>query len=240
MKSTDEFLIEALRHVLPDRVIRRLPSLYYAINRYRFRLFNRPKISKETSKARFRRERQGFFNRFCKGKGLDIGYGGDLIVPSARGRDIEDGDAQKLPGIESESFDFVYSSHLLEHICEPEKALIRWWEVVRPGGHLILFVPERDLFEKRSRLPSNFSTDHKRFFLLNCDDPPDTLGVVPLVGRLLPDADIVYQAVCNEDYRDPGPGKHPEGEYSIEVVLRKRDRSSNAPPQAKVSHERFV
>lgn len=225
MKSADELLIEACRHLLPDRVVRRLPAIYYALNRYRYRLFSRPYIAKETSKARARRERQGFFDRFCQGAGLDIGYGGDLIVPTARGWDVEDGDAQELPGVGPNSFDFVYSSHLLEHIQDPAKAVARWWDVVRPAGYLILYLPERDLFEKRTRLPSDFSADHKHFFLLDRDDPPDTIGVLPLIHRMLRGAEIVYGTICNEGYRDPGSGSHPEGEYSIEIVVAKQAKS---------------
>ena len=47
----------------------------------------------ETAKAHARREREGFFDKYCKGEGLDIGYGGDPVVPDCSGQDFRNGDA---------------------------------------------------------------------------------------------------------------------------------------------------
>ena len=72
--------------------------------------------------------------------GLDIGYGGDLVKPNAQGFDMEHGDAMKLPGISRKAYDFVYSSHTLEHMPNPDIGLLNWWDCVKPGGFLILTV----------------------------------------------------------------------------------------------------
>lgn len=181
----------------------------------------RPRRAGETSKARPRRVREGFFDANCQGAGLDVGFGGDLVTESCRGWDVEHGDAELLGGVADGSFDFVYSSHTLEHVGSTERALGNWWRVLRPGGRLILYVPDRDLYEKRTRLPSRFNPDHKRFFLLERDDPPDTVGLLPLVRRVLPDADVVYAKVCDFGHSVRDPTRHSDGEYSIEVVLRK-------------------
>ncbi|MCK4951575.1 MAG: hypothetical protein KAS48_07135, partial [Gammaproteobacteria bacterium] len=61
----------------------------------------------ETYKAHGRRSRESFFEKYCQGKGLDVGYAGDSIVKTAQGWDFEHGDAQYLNGLEDESFDFV-------------------------------------------------------------------------------------------------------------------------------------
>lgn len=179
-----------------------------------------PRVA-ETSKAAPRREREGFFDAFCQGQGLDIGYGGDLLVPNCRGWDVEDGDAQYLRGIAAESFDFVYSSHTLEHLVDPAAALANWWRAVKPGGHLILYIPHRDLFERRKTLPSRFNSDHRHFFLPDRDDPPHTLGIVPLIERTLDGSEIVYARECREGYAVRHPLAPSRGEYSIEVVVRK-------------------
>jgi len=42
----------------------------------------------ETFHAHNRREREGFFEKYCKGEGLDIGYGSDPITPTVCGWDI--------------------------------------------------------------------------------------------------------------------------------------------------------
>lgn len=76
-----------------------------------------------------------------KGKGIDIGAGGDTISPSARSFDVEDGDANRIDEYFTEPFDYVFSSHCLEHMKNPPDALQRWWKMVKPGGHLIFWYP---------------------------------------------------------------------------------------------------
>jgi hypothetical protein len=105
--SLENALIKSLTAILPVWAFKRLPTLYYRLNRYRFRFMSRPVMLKETSKAKLRRQKEGFFDRFFVGKGLDVGYGGDLVVPNCRGWDVEDGDAHDLRGVADESFDFV-------------------------------------------------------------------------------------------------------------------------------------
>lgn len=192
-------------------------------------LLGRKRAYGETHKAHARRVREKFFERYCRGRGLDIGYGGDPVTPDVQGWDFEHGDAQLLRGLDDESFDFVYSSHLLEHLPDCELALKNWWRVLKPGGYLILYLPHRDLYEKKTRLPSRFNSDHKHFFLPERDEPPDTLGVVPLLERALPGVCLVYCKTCDEGYVDPGPERPSEGEFSIEVVARKPAAS---PPGA--------
>ena len=109
-----------------------------------------------------------YSERWFVGRGLDIGAGPDGLGRShtwphatIREWDLADGDATTLPGLAAESFDFVYSSHCLEHLDEPGRALRRWWEVVKPGGHLIVVVPDFQLYE-HLKWPSRIQPDgHK-------------------------------------------------------------------------------
>ena len=187
----------------------------------RYRLFGRPNAALESTKARERRQKEGFFNDFCVGKGLDVGYGGDLLTPGCIGWDMEHGDAQYLQGVPDESYDFVSSSHTLEHMVDPLVSLKNWWRVVRRGGYLILYLPHRDLYEKKKTLPSRWNLDHKHFFLLNENDPPDTLGVLPLIARSLEGYEIMVARDCSEGHTITDPELHSNGEYSIEVILKK-------------------
>src|SRR4051812_17208610 len=82
------------------------------------------------------------------GQGIDIGCGEDPVIPNARRFDVEDGDANNILEYVKGKFDFVYSSHCLEHMHDPRKTLQDWWELVKPGGHLILIVPDEDLYEQ--------------------------------------------------------------------------------------------
>ena len=185
-------------------------------------LLGRKRNYGETHKAQARRQREDFFNKYCQGRGLDIGYGGDPVVANVRGWDFEHGDAQLLRGLDDASYDFVYSSHLLEHLPDVELALSNWWRVLKPGGYLLLYLPHRDLYEKKTTLPSRFNEDHAHFFMPELDAAPDTIGIVPLVKRLLTDAEIIYCKTCDEGYVNPGDELPSEGEFSIELVVKKK------------------
>jgi len=107
-----------------------------------------------------------FPKKFLNGSVLDIGSGGDKICEWAQGFDKEDGDANNIVDfVGVESFDTVHSSHCLEHMVDPCKALAEWWSVVKKGGYLILIVPEENLYEQWI-FPSYFNDDHKSTFRL--------------------------------------------------------------------------
>lgn len=192
-----------------------------AYQRIRFLIFGRPYVTAETTKAHKRREKEGFFNKYCQGKGLDIGYGGDPVVPGVKGWDWEHGDAQRLRRLKDETFDFVYSSHVIEHMTIPAVALKNWWRVLKRGGYLIVYGPHRDLYEKKKYLPSNWNQDHKHFYLLDRDESPDTKGIIPLIERVLPEGKIIYAKECSEGHTIIDPNRHSDGEYSFEVVVQK-------------------
>jgi len=183
----------------------------------------------ETIKAEARRIREGFFDRFCQGKGIDIGCGspkGPNPVDVLRGVidtwDIEQGDATFMLGVPDDHYDFAYSSHLIEHLDRPDIAVQNWLRIVKPGGFLILFGPHRDRYERRTTLPSRFNGDHRTFWLPDRSEPPCTLGLVPCVGQWLNGkAEFVYCKTCDEGWAPCPPEVHAAGEYSIEAVWRK-------------------
>jgi SAM-dependent methyltransferase len=53
-------------------------------------------------------------------------------------------EATDLSKINLNSYDFVLSSHVLEHIANPISALLEWIRVVVPGGILAIVVPHRE------------------------------------------------------------------------------------------------
>ncbi len=101
-----------------------------------------------------------------QGRGIDIGCGPDPVSPDARRFDIEDGDANCVSKYVMEKFDFVYSSHCLEHMHDPKITILDWWKLVKPGGYLFIYVPDEDLYEQ-GVFPSRFNTDHKATFTVS-------------------------------------------------------------------------
>ena len=112
---------------------------------------------------------RGDFQRFLCGHGIDIGCGNDVLTVDqglVDGWDVGNGDAQYLHGIPDVVYDFVYSSHCLEHLADVSVSLTNWVRTLKPGGAMYLVVPDYALYEKM-RFPSRFNPDHKQTFSLD-------------------------------------------------------------------------
>lgn len=56
-------------------------------------------------------------------------------------------DGRTLDGIESDSIDYIVSTHVFEHIDQdPLKTLLRWSEVLKPGGIILIIMPDMAFF----------------------------------------------------------------------------------------------
>jgi len=84
---------------------------------------------------------------FCVGRGLDPGAGKRTFSPDVVRCDISAEhqpqhicDAIALP-FDANDFDFVVTSHLLEHLLAPRAALTEWLRVVKPGGFVANIIP---------------------------------------------------------------------------------------------------
>ena len=192
---------------------------------------------KECSKAVMRRLADTrFASRFFVGEGIDIGAGEDPLslygelFPRMAGLfawDLPQGDAQELAGVADASFDFVHSSHSLEHMRDPTIALRNWFRVLKPGGHLVFVVPDEDLYEQ-GQFPSSRNSDHKWTFTINKARSwsPQSVNVMDLVWQLGDAAQPVKMELLDATFRYDLPRFDqtltPIGECGIEVVLRKR------------------
>jgi len=67
-------------------------------------------------------------------------------------------DATDISNIPNQSYDFIFASHILEHIANPIKALHEWRRVVRTNGYLILILPEKSVCFDHKRNYTPFST----------------------------------------------------------------------------------
>ena len=53
------------------------------------------------------------------------------------------GDAETLEGIADDRYDFLISSHVIEHMKNPLGSLEQWCRVVKPGGRIFLAAPDK-------------------------------------------------------------------------------------------------
>jgi SAM-dependent methyltransferase len=58
---------------------------------------------------------------------------------------VADLDVDRLSALDDKSQDFVIASHVIEHLANPLKMLEDIYRVLRPGGLLVLLVPDRHL-----------------------------------------------------------------------------------------------
>ncbi|MEP7206514.1 MAG: methyltransferase domain-containing protein [Casimicrobiaceae bacterium] len=195
---------------------------------------------KECSKSIPRRLADArFATRYFVGAGLDIGGRPDPLalymelfprIASVRTWDLDDGDAQALAGIAPEFFDFVHSSHCLEHLVDPRAGLPAWFRAVKPGGHLIVTLPDEDLYEQ-GVFPSTFNRDHKHTFTIHKTRSwsAASINVTDLLADLGPAAQVLKIELLDGTYRFGFPRydqtQTPVTESGIEFVVRKRPAS---------------
>ncbi|MDD5120696.1 MAG: class I SAM-dependent methyltransferase [Candidatus Omnitrophica bacterium] len=95
--------------------------------------------------------------RTVRGKGLEIGGnvpGISNFLPRSRtlirmdyGNNKNGSfqqDATDLSGFSDKDFDFIISSHTLEHLSNPIKALLEWGRVVKNGGYIYIVLPNKE------------------------------------------------------------------------------------------------
>lgn len=102
---------------------------------------------------------------YCEGRGIDLGCGDEKIKEDAIGidsgldakhgkgadwRDLSCVDIQEvvtdLSMFEDGELDYVYTSHFLEHLIEPEKMIKDVVRVLKSGGNFVVYLPDRILY----------------------------------------------------------------------------------------------
>jgi len=94
---------------------------------------------------------------YLRGRGLDVGSGQHPILPEAISIDV-----RQLPQVDlawahmdalpipDDWCDYVFSSHCLEHLKDPEAAIAEWRRVLKPGGYLALYLPDQPYTEENA------------------------------------------------------------------------------------------
>lgn len=157
----------------------------------------------ETSTAR------GLLAKYCVGNGLDLGFGGDPIVPNAicidrtPGHQIRAdcgnhpthlvGDVSSLHWFKDGSLGWVYSSHVLEDAVDTEGWLREWLRVLKPGGLLITFAPDEQVYRahcartgqpyNQAHVHANFSLEFVRRILVKIGQTDEVEAIWPFPGN---------------------------------------------------------
>lgn len=147
---------------------------------------------------------------FTKGVGLELGCGPWKAFPHFLGIDSRHYagsagpqlvmDCRNLAVFSDGAFDFVYSSHLLEHLEDTSAVLREWWRLIEVGGHLVLYLPHKQFYPNIGEPGGN--PDHKHDFL-----PGD---IVEVMRQVAPDWDLLENQARND-----------ADEYSFFQVFRK-------------------
>lgn len=202
-------------------------------------MVNRHSVS-GTGNSIVRRMRDpNFITHYFVGHGIDIGsdqhntlgnyaefFPGML---STMMWDINDGDAMYMELIEDDTFDFVHSSHCLEHLKGPCTAIQNWWRILKIGGYLVVIVPDEDMYEQ-GVWPSRFNGDHKWSFTTykKRSWAPMSVNVFELLMQLQTCADIIKVERLTSTFRFGGVTRDQSmsniGEPAIEFIVRKIGR----------------
>lgn len=152
---------------------------------------------------------------YTRGRGLDLGCGSNKGFPHFIGvdnykdtqlfglqmkPDVVVDTCERLPMFGSAAFDFVFSSHLLEHIEDYKSALKEWWRLIKPNGYMVLYLPHKDFYPNVGKKGAN--PDHKHDFL-----PKDISDAMCSIGG--------WDLIRSDD-RNEG------SEYSFFQVYKKR------------------
>jgi len=191
----------------------------------------------ETSKALIRRLQDArYANTYFKGEGIDIGCGPDPLskysqqFPLMTGLtpwDLEDGDAQLMPNGKDESYDFVHSSHCLEHLYDPYEAFDNWIRICKPGGYIITTIPDEDLYEQ-GVWPSNHNPDHKTSWTISKENSwsPASINLLEFLYQYKDKVEILKVELINSafiyDVQRFDQTYHSIAECAIEFIVRKR------------------
>lgn len=112
---------------------------------------------------------------FCKGNGLDIGAS-RWPLAGAIPWELKDGcDGMDLPDYR---YDFIYSSHCLEHTVNPVAALEHWKSRIKPGGVLFLYLPSP---EQKYWKPQNCRKHLHMFYPSDMAEMLKDLGFVDVI-----------------------------------------------------------
>lgn len=158
------------------------------------------RYASETSKVRH------LVEPYLKLPGIDIGFGGDKVHPEFDGSDLPNGYANTgdntndIPGditkglpVADETYQTVYSSHLIEDFEDTKAVIQEHLRILKPGGTLILVFPDEQKFRKHCKLTGQpYNSHHKH----------EDMGMYFVYKIVIEELDCkaVFYSDCDIDY----------------------------------------
>jgi hypothetical protein len=109
---------------------------------------------------------------------------------------------------------------------DPREALHHWLRVLKPGGHLIVMIPDEDMYEQ-GIFPSTFNDDHKWTFTIhkNKSWSEKSVNLTNLLSEVADQAQTIKVEQLDASYRFL-LSRHdqtltPVAECALEFILRK-------------------
>lgn len=160
--------------------------------------------------------------KYLAGCGLDVASQGNGVVPWGFQLDLPveaflkyssgnqpatpiqlRGYCENLSIIASGSLDWLFASHILEDFADWNPVLREWVRVIRPGGHLVILVPEKRLWAAAIARGQSPNCSHRH----ESEGPGELSGFAEALGL-----EVIEDRLTNCC----------EGDYSLLFVGRKK------------------
>ena len=151
---------------------------------------------------------------FTSGRGLDLGCGAQRLFDTEFVIGLDNGaasqlgqvvqanmqmDVKELVAFAPNSWDYVFSSFLLQEFPHDAAHIVLrdWMRVVRPGGHLVLYLPDEELAPKVSEPDRGIEADPNAHPMQRWNVNYDR--VVEAMKKTHWSWDLVYFEKCSAD-----------------------------------------
>ena len=105
--------------------------------------FNKNSYPKYQSQGNAAKFVMPFAQQVCRGRGFDIGCMKiEWSFPGSRPIDISFNDGYHALNLPEQNIDYIFSSHCLEHIDNWVDVMDYWYNTLRVGGVLFLYLPD--------------------------------------------------------------------------------------------------
>ena len=109
--------------------------------------------------------------------------------------------------VADESYDFIVSSHVLEHFPDPIKALKEWYRIIKKGGYIFAIIPHKERTFDRGKKRTTFEELLSRYNNRGYDKEPSMQGhysfwITEDIIELVKNIDLEWQVIDFQNVDD--------------------------------------